>query len=208
MFGKEPVSAVTHGIAAVAALGGMLWLLPRTLGDGGTWGVVVTYGLCMTLMFAASAALHYYDGNPHIRRWLNKFDHITIYWMIAGSYTGFFFFLLEGPLRWAAIGTAWVLALGGTVGKLMQFRTNSPRSTLVYIAIGLLVVPFGPQVMAAAPPDVLRLLLAGGIIYLTGTLVYTFDDPKVRPLFGPHEAWHLFVMAGSGAHFAAFTTLI
>jgi hemolysin III len=208
MFGKEPVSAWTHGLAAVLSVVGLVWLITLTLGDPLSLVAVLVYGICMTLMFTSSAMLHYFAGTPGLHRLLNKLDHIAIHLMIAGSYTGFCVFALEGAWRWGMIAAVWAVSLVGIVSKVLVFQPNSPLSTGLYIATGWLAIVAGPQLMASVPPDALRLIIAGGLIFTLGALVYTFDDPKVRPLFGPHEAWHLFVMAGAAAHFAAIVSLI
>ncbi|NDJ35180.1 MAG: hemolysin III family protein [Chloroflexi bacterium] len=208
MFAKEPFSGYSHLVGAVLALAGTVWLVTLTWGDSPLLVATLIYGLSMVTMFSTSAALHLAAGSQYVWEVLNRLDHAAIHLMIAGSYTVFSMLALDGWWRWGLIITIWILTAIGVINKVVAFKDRSPVWTAFYVVSGMLVVVAIPEVIANVSPEVLRLMVGGGLVYLAGTLVYAFDDPQVRPVFGVHEVWHLFIMVGVAVHFAAVVLLL
>jgi hemolysin III len=202
---REPVSGLTHLAGALIAVPGLAWLIARSDGDPAKLASVVVYGLSVIVLFTSSAVMHLTHGSARLIDWLNRFDHSAIYLLTAGTYTPVCVNSLHGPLRLGLLIAVWVLAGLGVAQKLIvgPGRKSSTLSTAFYIGMGWLAVIALPQLIRVLPLPALLLIVVGGLAYSGGALVYLFDDPDVRPVFGLHEAWHLFVLAGAACHFAA-----
>lgn len=206
---KEPVNALTHMVGAVLALIGLVYLVYLGL-QRGPWHLAafLTFGISLVLLYTASTVYHAIKASPRVTLTLRKLDHVMIFVLIAGSYTPFCLLPLRGPWGWSMLGTIWGLALVGAVTKM--FWMGAPRwlSTGFYVLMGwLVVVAIYPMVQSVATPS-LVLLGIGGLFYTIGAVLYATKWPNPWPgVFGFHEIWHLFVMAGSGAHFASVALL-
>ncbi|HYG56491.1 MAG TPA: hemolysin III family protein, partial [Symbiobacteriaceae bacterium] len=132
---------------------------------------------------------------------LRKLDHIMIFFLIAGTYTPYCLTVLRGPWGWSLFGVIWSVALAGLVLKLVWMTAPRWLYTSVYVAMGwLVVIAIVPLVRAL--PGGFTWLLAGGLFYTVGAVLYATKWPNPLPrVFGFHEIWHLFVLAGSAAHF-------
>lgn len=206
---KEPVNAITHLVGAGLAVVGLVYLIVIGL-DRGPWHLAafVTFGVSMILLYTASGIYHAVKASPKVTLVLRKLDHVMIFVMIAGSYTPFCLLPLRGPWGWSLLGTIWGLALVGAVVKL--FWMNAPRwlYTGFYVLMGWLVVVAIYPLVQSVEATSLIWLGVGGLFYTVGALIYGFKWPNPLPnRFGFHEIWHLFVMAGSGAHFVAIALL-
>jgi hemolysin III len=199
---REPVNGLTHLITAGVALIGLIFLLIIGWGQLGKVISLVIYGLSLTLLFLASGIYHSIKAKPEIIQKLRKFDHAAIYLLIAGTYTPICFNMLEGFWKWGMLGIVWALALIGIGVKI--FLINTPRwmTAGVYIVMGWLCV-FGVQeILAALPVGALIWLALGGLIFTLGAIVYITKIMNFKPgVFGFHEVWHIFVIAGALAHF-------
>ncbi len=207
---REPVSGLLHLAGAVLAVFGLFWLLHRAAGDPPRVASVVVYGVSLILLFTASSVMHLYNGSRRTIDVLNRLDHAAIYLLTAGTYTPVCVNVLEGGWGAGLLAAVWALAAVGVVYKLVvgPGRRSTTRSTLLYLAMGWLAVVAIPKLIEALPLPALVLIAAGGLAYTIGAIVYLFDDPDVRPTFGLHEIWHLFVLAGSGFHFAAISVFV
>lgn len=207
---REPVSGLLHLGGAVLAVAGLWWLISRTTGDLPRLLSVAVYGVSLVLLYTASAVMHLYNGPRHNIDRLNRLDHAAIYVLTAGTYTPICVNVLEGGLGYMLLVAVWVLAAIGAAYKIVvgPGRRSSTRSTLFYVAMGWLAVVAVPQLLRALPLPAIALIAAGGLAYSAGAVVYFFDDPDVRPTFGLHELWHVFVLAGSSLHFAAIIVYI
>jgi hemolysin III len=125
-------------------------------------------------------------------------DHSSIYLLIAGTYTPFTLISLRGPVGWALFGVVWTLAVAGVVFKSFAVDRFGFASALIYLFQGWFVVFAARPLFQAVPAQALLLLAAGGLAYTLGVLFFAFDR---IPYF--HAAWHLFVLAGSTAHYCA-----
>jgi hemolysin III len=189
---------------AILSAAGLITLVILTANSPAKLISMIVFGVSMILLYAASAALHLIQAPPRIMLWLKRCDHAAIYALIAGTYTPFCYNLLTGHWRWGLLGTIWALAVVSIFFKLV-FHTHSSRwGTLLYVGMGWLGVIALPQILHALPLGGIALLVGGGLTYSLGAIIYSLDDPLHRPrYFNWHDLWHLFVMAGSGLHFAA-----
>ncbi|MBY0237529.1 MAG: hemolysin III family protein, partial [Burkholderiaceae bacterium] len=156
------------------------------------------FSLTMMLLYLVSTLFHAMpEGRAKL--WLNRLDHAAIYLFIAGSYTPFALGVLHGAWGWTLFGLVWGFAGLGVTAKLFNRLRHPLWSTGLYVAMGWLVIfALGPLTarMAAAG---LAWLVAGGVAYTLGAIVFLLDG-RIR--YG-HFIWHLFVLAGSGCHFFA-----
>ena len=173
--------------------------MTRALAYGDNWHLVsvAVYGASMIILFAASTAYHS-STDPRRRVRLRTVDHASIYLLIAGTYTPFALVTLNGPVGWTVFGISWGMAVAGIV--LKRYFTGRYRlaSTLMYVFMGWLIVFFVKPLVAALPPGGLAWLLAGGIAYTLGAVIYSFH----RIPYG-HACFHVLVVAGSACHFYA-----
>ena len=198
-FAEELASALTHGVGAVASVGAGAVLITLAALFGDAWTVVgasVFVG-ALVLLYTASTLYH---AIPHAvaKARLKTFDHCAIYVLIAGTYTPFLLGGMRGGTGWVLFGVVWALALGGVVFKLFFTGRFNVLSTLVYVAMGWLIVLASGTMKASLPGPTIGWLVGGGIAYTAGTVFYL--NKRLR---FAHAIWHLFVLAGSVCHFAA-----
>ena len=206
---REPVSGLTHLGGALAALVGQIALL--TIAWNGVEKVisVLIYGISLILLFSASATYHMVKAGPKTIEILRKFDHSAIYLLIAGTYTPICMIAFTGFFRWGLLAIVWSMALVGILVKV--FYIDAPRwlSAGVYVLMGWLCVSAAGQMVTSLSPMVLTWLIAGGVIYTLGAVVYATKLFNFVPgKFGFHEVWHIFVLAGAAAHFLAVMGII
>lgn len=202
---KEPGSAITHFIAMLMA---SLAAAPLLLKAGRQPDKVHLIALgvfiiSMILLYAASTLYHSFDVSPKINKILKKFDHLMIFILIAGSYTPICLIVVRGILGLKLLILIWSLALFGIVIKM--FWINCPKwfSSILYIAMGWTCVICFTQITQHLTAAGFGWLLAGGIIYTLGGIIYALKIPVFEKCknFGLHEIFHLFVMGGSICHF-------
>lgn len=201
---EELANTVTHGLGAVASLIAGIALIVIAAMGGDPWRIIAAavFSVAMVLLYTASTVYHGAPGGPAKRR-LEIADHCAIFILIAGTYTPFTLVSLRGPWGWSLFAVIWSLAAAGVALKLIFATRFALASTLIYIAMGwLVVVAVGPM-MSALPLSTLLLLAAGGVTYTAGTLFY-----HNRRLPYAHAIWHLFVIAGSALHYAAVATVV
>jgi hemolysin III len=202
---REPVNAMTHGVGVVLSIVGMVVLL--VLSEGEPWRTVAfaIYGASLVALYLASTLLHAVKAAPSVLRRLRVFDHAAIFVLIAGTYTPLTLVSLHAvspPWGWTLFGIAWGFASLGVVFKL--FWLDAPRwlSTAMYLGLGWMSIVAIVPMLAAFPWGGLAWLLVGGAFYSLGAVVYARQRPDPWPgVFGYHEIWHLFVLAGSASHF-------
>ena len=197
MYHGEKFNAWTHLAGGVLALIGTVWLLILAAMDGDVAKIVsvAIYGFTLVLLYSTSTVYHSVRGRA--KAVMQKLDHLSIYLLIAGSYTPFCLVTLRGAWGWWLFGIIWALAAAGIVFKLFFTGRFKVVSTLIYVAMGWLVVVATGPLRAELPGSTLAWLVAGGLAYTAGTLFYL-----ARFRFA-HAVWHGFVLAGSVCHFAA-----
>ncbi len=199
---RDPVSGLTHLGGAIAALVGLVALVLIGWGDLIHEVSLIIYGVSLILMMTASACYHLIKASPRWQLFLRKLDHTSIYLLIAGTYTPICANLFTGFWNWGILAIIWTFALVGTIVKL--FVINAPRwiTVVVYIVMGWLGILALPQMLAVIPGGGLFWLLLGGILFTLGAVVYATKIFDFYPrVFGFHEVWHIFVLAGCLAHF-------
>ncbi|HEY0662958.1 MAG TPA: hemolysin III family protein [Lysobacter sp.] len=196
---EELANAVTHGFGAAAALAGGAVLIALAASQGDGWQLIgaIVFGLCLLLLYVASTLYHAIK-HPVAKARLKVFDHCAIYLLIAGTYTPFTLIGLRGTLGWVLFAAIWLLALSGVLFKLFFTGRFKLLSTLIYIAMGWLVILAIVPVFRALDAWTFGWLLAGGLCYTLGTVFY--HRPSLRY---SHAVWHLFVIAGSVCHYVA-----
>ena len=203
-FRDELASALTHGLGAIAALAGgaVLITLTAVYGDGWQLGTSIVFSVTLLLLYVASTLYHAIP-HPGAKARLQVFDHCCIYLLIAGTYTPITLIGLRGPWGWGLFTAIWTLAVAGVVFKLFYTGRFRLLSTLIYIAMGWLVVVALKPLLQALDGFTLGWLAAGGVFYTLGTWFYQRDSIRYF-----HAIWHLFVLAGSVCHFVAVTAQV
>ncbi len=197
-------SALTHGLGVLAGLVGGGLLIARGLEHGLTWRIIplLVYVCTMVGLYTASTLYHSVRTSIKGRIALRQYDHCSIYFLIAGTYTPLCFLGLP-PSDGAAMGfLIWVLAVGGTLLTLLW--KDAPRwlRTGIYLVMGWLSAFLIPAFLTHLPPEGTTWLLVGGIFYTIGGLLYALKWPgRNNPRFGCHEIFHVFILLGSVAHF-------
>jgi hemolysin III len=202
---EEWANCLTHAVGVLLGLVGMAVLVTLSARRGDPWEVVAAcvFGVSLVLLYTASTLYHTFR-QPEMKRLLRKFDHAAIFLLIAGTYTPFLLVSLRGPWGWSLFGIIWGLAVAGMVLKFWFAGRFTIVSTLLYLAMGWLVVVATRPMLAAVAPTQLWFLLAGGFCYSGGTVFYLW-----RSLPYHHAVWHLFVLGGSICHyFAVYGTLV
>jgi hemolysin III len=198
--GEEIANALSHGLGLALAVAALPILVRQAAHHGAAVDVVGA------AVFAASAIVLYlvstlYHALPagRAKGWLNRLDHAAIYLFIAGSYTPFTLGVLQGPAGWSLFGVVWAVAAFGVAIKLLNRLRHPIVSTALYLAMGWVVVfALGPLI-ERVPPAGLVWLVAGGLSYTVGAVVFLLD----HRLRYAHFVWHLFVLGGSVCHFFA-----
>lgn len=203
---KDPGSAITHGIGCMLSVLAAPVLLGKAAAGRGIPGVAALgiFMLSMILLYGASTLYHSLDVNPGVNRRLRKMDHMMIFILIAGSYTPVCALVMGGKAGTILCTVIWAMALAGMLIKGIWITCPKWFSSVVYIAMGWLVVVSFPWLLPVLSKPAFSWLLAGGVIYTVGGIIYAlrptaFD--RRHPCFGSHEIFHLFVMGGSFCHF-------
>src|SRR5262245_27648855 len=202
---REPVSGFSHLAGAGLAAIGLIGLLIGTADAPSKLIPVMVYGISLVLVYCASSALHLAQGSERTILWLQRIDHASIYLLIAGTYTPFCALLLTGTGRSAMLILIWALAAVGAIYKLLFLKKDNLISTLGYIGMGWIGLLLVPTVGPILPLGAIALLLAGGVIYTLGAVIFATRWPNLHRHFTFHDLWHLFVLGGSALHFIAIT---
>ncbi|MCI6920159.1 MAG: hemolysin III family protein [Lachnospiraceae bacterium] len=203
---REPGSALTHFIAMLLAAFAATPLLTKAARYANRESVIALSIFCvsMILLYGASATYHSLNLSGRPLRIFRKIDHMMIFVLIAGSYTPICLAVLGGKLGYTLLAVIWGLALFGMILKACWITCPKWFSSVIYIAMGwACVAVFGP-LLQVLPTAAFLWLLAGGIIYTIGGVIYALKLPLFNAkheFFGSHEIFHLFVMAGSFCHF-------
>ena len=193
---EEILNAVTHGIGAalsVAALVGMLIYYA----NGGVWHLTscLIYGISLILLYLASTLYHSFT-NMRLKAIFKFVDHASIYVLIAGNYTPFALIPLHGSLGWTIFGVVWGLAALGIVFQIFFVKHFRVLGTLCYLGMGWFAVVMVRPLLELLPAEAVYWLFIGGVLYTVGAIFYL-----AKRLPYSHVVWHVFVLAGSAAHF-------
>jgi hemolysin III len=198
---KDPVSSWTHFIGfwlALAATAALVW---RVADDGTKATGMAIYGGTLVTLFLASSLYHWLDIGERGNRWLRRLDHSAIFLLIAGTYVPPLLHLLDGTWRIAILSLVLGLAAAGALLKMIWIDCPRWLGLALYFGLSAVVVVPAHQILPQ--------LSGGALAYTLGAVVYARERPDPWPgRFGHHEIWHLFVLAGAGAHYAFTTTLV
>jgi hemolysin III len=199
-WGEELANAISHGIGFLLAVASLPVLVLFAAQRGSTVNVVAAsvFAATMILLYLVSALYHAAPAG-RAKRWLNRLDHAAIYVFIAGSYTPFVFGVLYGAWGWTLFGVVWGVAAIGVAAKLLDRLQHPLWSTGLYVAMGWVALIAVQPMMERMSGAGFAWLLAGGLAYTAGAVVFLFDS-RVRYA---HFVWHLFVLGGSTCHFFA-----
>ncbi len=202
---KDPGSAATHFIAFWATLVAAPVLLRQGGHLPGSHRLsLLVFLVSMAGLYAASTIYHTLDISPAVNRRLKKLDHMMIFVLIAGTYTPYCTVVLGGDAGRRMLMTVWAIALGGIALKACWVTCPKWFSSVTYIALGWACIADAPKLYAASSPATFGLLLAGGLLYTIGGVIYAMKLPVFNqrfPQFGSHEVFHVFVMGGSLCHY-------
>ncbi|MBK8751208.1 MAG: hemolysin III family protein [Candidatus Competibacteraceae bacterium] len=197
MYKGELFNSISHLIGAVAALIGLVIIVVVAARQGDPWKIVSfsIYGSSLFLLYTFSTLYHSFRGKA--KRIFRKLDHLSIYFLIAGTYTPFTLVTLRGAWGWTIFGIIWGLVIVGIVLESLPQKRSRIWSIVVYILMGWLILIALKPLLQALPIGGFIGLLLGGIFY-TGGLVFYALDTRVQHF---HGIWHLFVLAGSISHY-------
>jgi hemolysin III len=201
---REPVNSLTHWAGAVLAVIGLVALI--VVGWGTPIKVIslVIYGASLIFLFSASATYHSVNRKEKVLEIFRKVDHAAIYVLIAGTYTPFCLNAFTGFWQWGMLTIIWSLALIGIIVKVFYIRSPRWLNAGIYVLMGWLGILGAGQIFTALPVWVISWLVAGGVIYTLGAVVYSTKIFNFVPgVFGFHEIWHIFVLLAAAAHFIA-----
>ena len=203
---REPGSALTHFIAMLLALCAAVPLLVRAAVHSGVKSLtaMTVFMISMVLLYAASTIYHSVNCSGRVLRIFRKMDHMMIFILIAGTYTPVCLLTLPKPSGLMLLAAVWGIALVGIFIKGFWITCPKWFSSVLYIAMGWSCLSVLGQLFSLLPLHAFLWLLAGGLIYTAGGVIYALRLPLFdarHPMFGLHEIFHLFVMAGSLCHF-------
>ena len=203
-IGEEIANSITHGIGALLAISALVVLVVFSAIRGTVWHIVSfsIFGSTLVLLYFASTLYHSLT-HATAKRIFHKFDHISIYLLIAGTYTPFCLTALRGWIGWTVFGIVWTCAILGTVFKAIAVGSRVRLSTILYVMMGWVIIIAIKPLYEAMSCNGFALLIAGGVSYTLGTIFFIRDQVKYN-----HSVWHVFVLGGSVLHFFAVLTLL
>lgn len=203
---REPGSAITHFVGMMMALVAATPLLIKAALSSGSLVLpaMTVFILSMILLYGASATYHSVNLSGKALRFFKKLDHMMIFVLIAGTYTPVCIIILDGPLGYTLLAVVWGIALFGIILKALWVTCPKWFSSMIYIAMGWVCLGVFGTLWDVLPHAAFLWLLAGGIFYTVGGVIYALKLPIFNgkhKYFGSHEIFHIFVMIGSICHF-------
>ena len=204
-LGEEIFNSVSHGAGAALSVGGTVLLIVMSAahGSGLALGCSIVYGVSLIVLYTMSTLYHAIT-QPKVNEILRIFDHTSIFFLIAGSYTPFCLIALRGNERGLAVVIAvWACAVLGIVLNAIDLKKTEKLGTVLYVIMGWSIVVAFRDIVQAIPEPAFYLLLSGGISYTAGLIFYAMKNTKYM-----HGVWHLFVLAGSVLHYLCIAIYI
>lgn len=203
---KDPGSAITHFIGMLMAIFAAVPLLIKAANEPSQIYIIslTIYAASLILLYAASTTYHTFDVSERVNTILKKIDHMMISVLIAGSYTPVCLIVLKGRTGLILLAIVWSIAIAGILIKAFWVYCPKWVSSVLYIGMGWTCVLAFTQILNNMSAAAFGWLLAGGIIYTVGGVIYALKLPifnNRHKNFGSHEIFHLFVMGGSACHF-------
>jgi hemolysin III len=200
---KPRLRGLLHAVAFLVALPlGVALILVADTSRGRAAAIV--FAASVVAMFGVSALYHAPSWPEGPRRWLRRIDHAGVYGLIAGTYTAFGLLALEGNWRFVVLGIVWIGALAAIVFKFAWVDAPTWISSVIGVTLGWIGVIMAPQLLDEIGLGASLLVLAGGLLYTAGALVYAFRRPDPYPaVFGFHEVFHVLVIAAVACQYSA-----
>ena len=194
---EEKWNVYTHALGLFLSVIGFFLLISKAINEGGTLKIIgfSIFGISLIILYTASTFFHN-SKDPKKRKKLNVLDHASIFILIAGSYTPFTLVTLNGTLGWIIFAIVWSIALIGVILKLFYTGKFEKISTIAYVLMGWIVIFVIKPIIENISIEGFYWLLAGGIFYTIGALLYSIRKIKYN-----HAIFHVFVLAGSFCHF-------
>jgi hemolysin III len=203
---REPFNALSHLMGAIFVLLATGYLVFLGRHNPVAWISFLVFGAAGIYLYTASSIYHW---TKTAKNGLQKMDHTAIYVMIAGCYTPVCLIALSGPTGWAMLAVQWLLAITGVVLTIVLAKPPMWVRLVLYLVMGWMVLPFASQVAQRSSTAALVWMLAGGLAYTIGTIIYASRRPALWPgKFSSHELWHVFVMAGTLCHVMTMRGLV
>jgi hemolysin III len=167
------------------------------------------FGVALVLTFGVSALYHRVTWRPAARRVMRRLDHASIYLLIAGTYTPYGLLVLSGAWQFSVLGVVWIGAALAIAQRLIWVDAPKWLAALAGISLGWVGVVAFPQIVSATGSAGTALVVAGGLLYTLGAVVYVVQRPDPAPsVFGYHEVFHLMTIAAAACHFAAIASFV
>lgn len=201
---EELANAIIHGIGTVLSIAALSVLTTFAATNGSAWHITsfAIFGASMIVLYACSTIVHSIPSG-RAKEVFEILDHSAIYFFIAGTYTPFMLISVKGVLGWTLFGAVWGMAIAGTFFKIHFVKRFMHLSTLLYLAMGwMIVLAWGPLVQNV-PAQGITFLVIGGVLYSVGAVFFVWRGFRYH-----HAIWHLFVLAGSVMHFFSVLTLL
>ena len=200
----EKFNTLSALMGAIAAVCGVAWLVTIAVHQGDPWKIASfsIYGVTLILVYAFATLYH--GSNGQAKAVFSKLDHLSIYLLIAGTYTPFTLVTLRDSVGWQIFALIWGMALMGIIFDLLPKQGNRILPVIIYLAMGWLIVVAINPLLKALPMTGFYCIFLGGLFYTIGVFFYVLDD-KVRYF---HGIWHIFVLAGSLSHFVAVLSYV
>jgi hemolysin III len=196
---EERLNILTHGLGLLLSMAALPLLVVRAVQYGDAWHIVScsVYGSTLIILYGAST-LYHSSTKDKWRRRFNILDHAAIFVLIAGTYTPFVLVTLNGAVGWTIFGVIWGIAVAGVILKLFYTGRFDRESTILYVAMGWIIIVVFKPLIDNFPMGGLLWLLAGGVSYTLGALLYRYKHIRFN-----HAIFHVFVLIGSACHFVA-----
>lgn len=200
----EIANSITHGIGIIFGIAALPVLSALAVTKNHTSAVVgaAVYGFCFLLLFTFSTLYHAFQ-HPRVKKVLHVFDHVSIYFLIAGTYTPFLLNYMMNATGITMLAVLWSLTFIGIFFKLFFTGRFNFVSTVVYVGMGWILLFSGKQFFEAVPWPVLIMILIGGVLYSIGVVFYLWEK-----LYYHHIIWHLFVLAAAICHYVAVLLMV
>lgn len=194
-------SGLIHLWGTMLAIGGTVLLILNAKSSEAIVAACI-YGACLIGLFLASTIFHIFYVSAKVHRVLQRIDHSFVFCLIAGTYTPICLLVLDKTLGLILLVSIWSLAIVGILGKIIWFQQSKWFSTMIYLLMGWGIVAFSGPLLDKLPKEAILFLLAGGIFYTIGAIIYATKSLQFHfKAFGSHELFHLFVLAGALCHY-------
>jgi hemolysin III len=206
---KHPFCAWSHLVGMVLALVGTLFLIVMAVGKPLHIVAFSIYGACLIFLYCSSSLYHSLNVNERGERILRKLDHTGIFLLIAGTYVPVCMIALAPKFGITFLVLQGLFALTGILGTFLFKKFPDVLNVVLYLLMGWMAVPAVGYMVAHWPGYATGLLLAGGVTYTIGAIIFSLDKPHLVPgKFSAHDLWHIFVLGGSACHFFLMATFV